>query len=102
MAIVGVSGSPIVGGNTDRIIKALLEKSGKKAVFINLSKLRFSPCRGCAHLCATTNMCGRKDGLQLYLKDIRDAEALVLGSPIHNGNMTGWMFSLPARGVCIR
>lgn len=101
MAIIGISGSPIVNGNTDRMIKALLDKSGKETKFINLSTLRFDPCRACAHLCATTNMCGRKDDLQPYIKDIRDAEALVLGSPIHHGNMTGWMYSFITRLWCL-
>jgi hypothetical protein len=34
MAIIGVSGSPVIDGNTDRIIKAVLKKSGKEAIFI--------------------------------------------------------------------
>jgi hypothetical protein len=66
LAILGISGSPFAGGSTDRLVKAVLEKSGKEAVFINLSKLSFDPCRGCCHLCATTNMCGRKDELHPY------------------------------------
>jgi multimeric flavodoxin WrbA len=101
MAIVGISGSPIVGGNTDRIIKALLEKSGKETKFINLSTLKFSPCRACAHLCGTTNMCGVKDDLQPYLADIRDAEVLILGSPIHHGNCTAWTYSFISRLWCL-
>ena len=97
MAIIGISGSPIVNGNTDRLIKAILDGSGKEAAFINLSKLNFCPCRNCAHLCGTTNVCGVTDDLQPYLSMIRDAEALVLGSPIQHGNMTGWMFSFITR-----
>jgi multimeric flavodoxin WrbA len=101
MAIVGISGSPIKNSNTDRITKALLEKSGKETIFIKASDLKFDPCRGCAHLCATTNMCGRKDALHPYIKDIRDAEALILSSPVHRGNMTAWMFSLLSRLWCL-
>ena len=100
MAIVGISGSPIINGNIDRMTKALLEQSGRKAKFINLSTLHFEPCRACAHLCAVTNMCGRKDDLHPHLEDIRDADALVLSSPIHNSNMTGWMFSFVTRLWC--
>ncbi|MCL4385060.1 MAG: flavodoxin family protein, partial [Actinobacteria bacterium] len=78
MAITGVSGSPILGGNTDRMIKALLEKSGKDTVFVNLSMLQFSPCRGCAHLCARTNTCGINDELTPYLNLVPKSEAIVL------------------------
>jgi multimeric flavodoxin WrbA len=71
MAIVGISGSPITKSNTDRMIKAILKESGKETVFLKLSKLNFGSCRGCAHNCATTAMCGVKDGLHPYLENIR-------------------------------
>jgi len=100
MSIVGISGSPIINGNTDRLTKAILEKSGRETKFINLSKITFSPCRGCVHNCATTAMCGVKDGLHPYLKDIRDAEALVISSPRHHNFMTAWMFSFFSRLWC--
>ena len=45
MAILGLSGSPFVRGNTDRLVKAVLKKSNKETVFVNLSKLTFNPCR---------------------------------------------------------
>ncbi|MCX6347136.1 MAG: flavodoxin family protein, partial [Actinobacteria bacterium] len=102
MAIIGVSGSPFVRGNTDRLVKAVLEKSGKEAVFINLSKLRFDPCRGCCHLCATTNMCGRKDELHPYLKLMLKSEAIVLGTPYQLGMPTGFMYNFLTRLFCFQ
>ena len=36
MAIVGISGSPIIDGNTDRMTMAILDKSGRDTKFINL------------------------------------------------------------------
>ena len=98
--IVGISGSPIIDGNVDRMTKAILEMSGKETTFINLSKLKFFPCRGCGHKCATTAMCGVEDALHPYLKDIRDAEALVIASPRHHGDMTAWMYSFFSRLWC--
>lgn len=100
MALLGISGSGIVNGNTDRLIKAVLDKSGKENTFVNLSTLQFDPCRGCAQLCAKTNMCGRHDELHPYIEALRDAEALVLGTPIHHGNVTGWTFNFITRIWC--
>jgi len=100
MAIVGISGSPIPDGNTDRMTKAILQASGKETMFVNLSTLTYIPCKACAHLCARSNMCGIEDDLLPYLEAIRDADALVLGSPIHHGNMTGWMYSFFTRMWC--
>jgi len=100
MTIVGVSGSPIVNGNTDRIIKALLEQSGKEYIFINLSTLRYDPCRACAHLCAKTNICPLDDDLKPYFEPILNSEALVLGTSVNGGNITAWMFSFLSRLWC--
>lgn len=97
MAIIGISGSPIPDGNTDRIIKALLQQSQKPNQFFNLSALRFDPCRACAHRCAKTNICAVEDGLTPCLDSILDSEALVLGTPVHHGTMTAWMFSFLSR-----
>jgi multimeric flavodoxin WrbA len=100
MAILGLSGSPIVGSNTDRIVKAILEHSRKKTVFVNFSELRFDPCRGCCHLCAKTNLCGRKDNLYPYLKLVLKSEALVLGTPYQLGMPTGFMYNFLTRLFC--
>ena len=100
MTIVGISGSPIVNGNTDRIIKVVLEQSGKDHIFINLSTLIYDPCRACTHLCAKTNICPLEDDLKPYFKPILDSEALILGSPVNGGNVTGWMFSFKTRLWC--
>ena len=40
------------------------------------------------------------DDLKPYFEQIRDADALVLGTPIHAGYMTGWMFSFTTRLSC--
>jgi len=100
MAIVGVSGSPIQGGNTDRIVQSLLEQSGREHTFVNLSALDFAPCRACAHLCAKSNMCAHKDDLWPYLKPILASDALVLASPLHGGTITAWMSAFFSRIWC--
>lgn len=97
MSILGVSGSPFPGGNTDRLVKAVLEKSGRETDFVNLSRLRFDPCHGCVQLCARTNLCGRKDELHPYLKLVLNSEALVLGTPYQLGIATGFMFNFLTR-----
>lgn len=100
MPIIGVSASPIVNGNTDRMIRYVLNKSRKEHLFVNLTTLRFDPCRACAHLCARTNMCPLDDDLKPYLEAIMDAEALVLGTPVNAGNVNAWMFSFISRLWC--
>jgi multimeric flavodoxin WrbA len=100
MSIIGIGGSPIVNGNTDRLVQALLEQSGQAHSFVNLSTLRYDPCRACAHLCAETNLCPIDDDLKPYFEPIVNAQALVLGTPIHGGHITGWMYSFTTRWSC--
>ena len=79
-----------MGDNTDRMAQALLEQSGRERMFINLSKLRFDPCRACAE----KNLRQVDDDLKPYLEPIRGAEALVFSTPIHHETMTTVMSSL--------
>ncbi|MBW2623655.1 MAG: flavodoxin family protein, partial [Deltaproteobacteria bacterium] len=88
---VGISSSPIKGGNVDRMIQYILDKSGKPSRFINLADLVFSPCRACAHLCAKDNICGLEDDLKPLYPQLIEAEALVLGTPSYFNNMNGFM-----------
>jgi len=91
MAILGFSSSPIKGGNVDRMVQALLEKSGKTTEFVNLPELSYGPCRACAHLCAGDNLCDLEDDLKPLYSRIVAAEAIVLGTPSYFYNMNSVM-----------
>ena len=97
MTIIGISSSPIVDGNTDRMIKSILEKGRKPSEFINLTQLSYSPCRACAHLCAGDNLCKLDDDLKLLYPKFLEAEALILGSPSYFNNMNGYMMGFLER-----
>ncbi len=91
MAILGFSSSPIKGGNVERMVQALLEKSGKTTEFVNLPELSYGPCRACAHLCAGDNLCDLEDDLKPLYSRIAATEALVLGTPSWHHNMNIFM-----------
>ena len=91
VSVVGISSSPVKGGNVDRMIRYILDKSGKPSRFINLADLVFSPCRACVHLCAKDNICALEDDLKPLYPQLIEAEALVLGTPSYFNNMNGFM-----------
>ena len=91
MAILGISSSAIKGGNVDRMVKAVIDKSGKQAEFINLSDLSYGPCRACPHLCAGDNLCKLEDDLKPLYPKIVSAEAIVFGTPVYFNSMNGFM-----------
>lgn len=91
MAILGISSSAIKEGNVDRMVKAVIEKSGKPVEFINLSDLSYGPCRACPHLCAGDNLCKLEDDLKPLYPKIVSAEAIVLGTPVYFNSTNGFM-----------
>lgn len=91
MTLLGISSSPVEGGNVDRMVRHILKRTGADIQFVNLSQLSYSPCRACAHLCAGDNFCKLEDDLQPLYAELLKAEALVLGTPSYFNNMNGYM-----------
>ena len=77
MKVLGVSGSPIKNGNTDRALMSVLDATGYETEFIKLTDYKIEPCRACLG-CVETNQCVIKDdGIQLAEK-VKQADALVI------------------------
>jgi len=91
MTVIGISSSPIKGGNVDRMVQYILEHSRKSTRFINLTEFSYSPCRACAHLCAKDNLCHLDDDLRHLYPEMIDADAFVLGTPSYFNNTNGFM-----------
>ncbi|MBC8498625.1 flavodoxin family protein [Candidatus Bathyarchaeota archaeon] len=98
MKIIGVSAG-VVGhdSNIDRMVKAIMEKSSDDHEFIKLNDLDYSACKGCSWLCAKPQICTLEDDLQPYVQKVRDADAVVLGSPIHFRTVSPTMLSFISR-----
>ncbi|MBN2205396.1 MAG: flavodoxin family protein [Thermoleophilia bacterium] len=77
--VLGISGSPIAGGSTDRIVRLILDATGLECEFVRLWDLDVRPCKACL-ACAASNVCTSfdDDWLPLATKIVR-ADALVLG-----------------------
>jgi multimeric flavodoxin WrbA len=100
MFILGVSGSPRRGGNSDLILKNILTGTGADSEIIYLSDMKFSACIGCEQ-CRTDKTCTRfEDDLTPYYEVIREATGLALVSPVHNYNITSWMKAFIDRLYC--
>lgn len=98
MKIVGVSAG-VVGrdSNVDRMVKAIMEKTGYDYEVVKLNDLTYSACKGCSWLCAKPQLCTLEDDLQPVIPKVRDADAVVLGSPIHFGTVSPTMLSFISR-----
>lgn len=100
MRILGVSGSPRRGGNSDLILDNILKGTGADSEIIYLSDIDFSACVGCEQ-CRRDKICTRfDDELTPFYEVIREAMGLVLVSPVHNYNITSWMKAFIDRLYC--
>ena len=85
MKVVGVSGSPRRGGNTETILMEVLrgaEEAGAETRLFTLPRMDVSPCRHCDG-CLAEGVCVVKDDMGLIYPEIESLDALVLASPIH-------------------
>jgi len=95
MKVIGISaGSVGREGNIDRMVKAILEKSGHEVEFVKLADLHYSGCKGCVQLCARPQVCRLEDDAQPYYQKVKEADAVVIGTPVYFDTMTSmaWAF----------
>jgi multimeric flavodoxin WrbA len=95
MKVIGFSaGSVGREGNIDRMVKAILQKSGHEFEFVKLTDLAYSGCKGCVHLCAKPQVCRLEDDAQPYYQKVKEADAVVIGTPVYFDTITAtvWAF----------
>jgi len=88
--IIGINGSPRVGGNTDILLDKVLEGAKSKGADVEkviLNTLKFSPCQECENI-RDDGTCIIEDDMQPLYKKIEDADAVILASPIFFGSLS--------------
>lgn len=93
MRVVGISGSPRRGGNTDTIVWEALsaaEKAGVEVELISLADYQLQPCNGC-QTCFDTGSCVIEDDVEKLYQKIVNADGLILGSPSYFQGITAQM-----------
>ncbi|MCK4904675.1 flavodoxin family protein [bacterium] len=90
MKIIGISGSPRRGGNTEILLDKALEvarRKGAKTKKIILNELKFSPCQECENI-RKDGVCIIKDDWQKVFSETNKADAIILASPIFFGSVS--------------
>ncbi|MEM2727417.1 MAG: flavodoxin family protein [Archaeoglobaceae archaeon] len=90
MKIVGIVGSPRTGSNSETLVKKVLEgakSKGAEVEIFKINELGVNWCQGCFH-CQVYGECKQKDEMQRIYEAIRNAEALIIGTPIYMGHVT--------------
>ena len=93
MLIIGLSGSPRVGGNTDIILEEALAAAkgeGAEVKLIRISDYHIQPCNGCM-ACFGTKKCVIDDEGETLYQEIVKADGIILGSPSYFQGVTAQM-----------
>ncbi len=103
--VIAINGSPRSGWNTDILVReaaAGAASAGCEVEIIDLYKLdHFTGCVSCFGCKTEANLgkCICQDGLADVLEKIRNADGLVLGSPVYLGDITAGLRALYERLV---
>ena len=103
MKVLGISGSPRIGGNTDILLDKALEgarSKGAETEKIILNKLKFVGCQECESM-KDDGSCIVKDDMQGVYKKIKDVDVLILASPIFFGSLSSQTKMMIDRFQCI-
>ena len=92
MKIVAVLGSPRPRGNSSTLARAFLQAAGERGAEITeylLNDMDYQGCQGCGACKTKSEICVLEDDLAPVLQAIRDADLLVLASPVYFGDLSG-------------
>lgn len=93
MKVLGIMGSPRIGGNSDILLDQALggaKGAGADVEKIILDKKIISGCHDCKK-CNETGLCVIKDDMQEIHKKILDADAIIHSVPVYFWSMTSQM-----------
>ncbi|GAV31829.1 MAG: flavodoxin family protein [Coriobacteriia bacterium] len=83
--LIGLAGSPRVGGNSDRLLDAFLDAAAAAGVAterIAARDMTFAFCDGCG-ACASTGECVHADDASESIRRLETAAALVIATPVY-------------------
>jgi multimeric flavodoxin WrbA len=100
MKMVLINGGPRKNWNTHKLLLEAeqgAKKAGAETEMFHLYDLNYTDCKSC-FACKlrgnkTEGVCALQDDLRPVLESIYEADALVIGSPIFYGNLTGQALS---------
>jgi multimeric flavodoxin WrbA len=84
LKIIAFNGSPRVGGNTELLLNEALKplrETGHDAKIYDLNCLNIKPCQDCGG-CTKTGICIHDDAMTGMYAAIREADRIILASPI--------------------
>ena len=99
--VLGVSGSPRKGKNTESLLQAALDaaqEAGAEIELINIADLSILPCTGC-NTCVREKRCSQDgdDDMPAVKQKLEEADGVILAAPSYFGGVPGVMKNMMDR-----
>jgi multimeric flavodoxin WrbA len=104
MRVLGISGSPRSGGNTEHLLAATLEPFRAKQWNVDLfllSQHAVAPCTACDS-CQRTGVCRIDDDMAILYNAYDRCHALIVASPVYYRNITAQLKALFDRTYAVQ
>lgn len=102
MRIVGISGSPRSGGNSDILLDEALKgarSAGAITEKIDINGLEYRPCQECGG-CDINGKCVIRDGMRVIYEKFEEQDAFIVASPIFFGSLSAQLKAMIDRFQC--
>lgn len=93
MKVMAFNGSPKANGNTYASINAVAEELKKEGIdveIINVGNKNITGCKACGG-CSKTGKCVINDGVNEMIEKMKEADGVILGSPVYYAGLNGTM-----------
>jgi multimeric flavodoxin WrbA len=104
MKVVAINGSARKNGNTDILIKVVFEELNKEGIETELIELAgqvIEPCKACWACGGKGNCVHRHDRFTEIFEKMKEADGIILGSPVYSANISANMQALIERAAVI-
>ena len=104
MDILGISGTPRKGGNSEILLEASLEPFYNKSCNVSkifLSENTINPCVGC-DFCVKNGFCNIKDDMEKIYTAYKNCDAVIISSPSYYRNVPSQLKALFDRTYAIK
>ncbi len=104
MKVIAINGSARKEGNTALMIRTVLgelEKEGIATEYICLAGRMIEPCKACWACGGRRNCVHHKDIFQEIFEKIKEADGILLGSPVYSANISSSMQAVLERAAVV-
>ena len=106
MKVIAFNGSPHINGNTERLLKVVLNelnKSGIETKILQVGTKHLHGCIGCLKCAENKNKkcILEKDEVNAYIEEMLSADGIIFGSPVYCSGMTSQLKALIDRSSLV-